>query len=277
MTSGNRESKFPSSSTAESRQRQTEPTETTPLNRNIPPREPEVTSQQVPALRTKMDAETKSVLVKIVIDVVLLLCGEFWKKNYLPTSLNFRNFSRHSDFDFLHLWLCLRTRLLLWRWIFDASIPRIDGDARSSLHSWLRNSHCRDNHNWVCPLAVEHGQRTRTEVFRTRNSILDSKSLQIFRNLFVRRRLQSTHNWHWEIFDRPIPSTFHQRVPTDHAWRIKLHRPEELSSLHWSLHVWQRWLIGPKTQGNAFVIPQRTFQLLDVHDVVCRALPPLPL
>lgn len=65
-------SRTSSNSPTESR---SEPTETTPLNQNIS--RSNQANEQVPVLNARMDAETKSVLVKIAVDVVLLLCGEF--------------------------------------------------------------------------------------------------------------------------------------------------------------------------------------------------------
>lgn len=242
------------------------PTETTPLNH-------ETFNNQS---NSKMDADTKKVLTKIGIDVVLLCCGEFRFENSLKWNLIelSYNFSRISNLVLLPLRRSIRTRLLLRRRVTDPSVPRLNSHQRDALQHRPDRSNRFDHARRVLPLETQHGRASWSEAFRLRNSFLGAKRVQIRRIGLLWCCLLASDDRHRQIRDWKASTALHDPLHASLSWRHQLQRSNQSAQVHGSIHVRKPFDHAEKTQGNEIIVPQRSFELLHVHDGLCCSLPP---
>ena len=190
------------------------PTETTPLNNNTFPSR----------LDSKMDSDTKKVVTKVVIDVILLLCGKNLKNspNVFDWSQNLIYFSWLSNFDFLPFWSSLRAWIFLWWRIADASVPWINCDEHCALQHWTYCPYNFNYYHWVHKMEIWNGWSKRDDRFWIWNSFLGPERLQICWTFVFWSLLQSSHHRHRKICDRTISTAFHKSMHADNAWKHNL-------------------------------------------------------
>lgn len=240
------------------------PTETTPLNNK----------NFASHLHSKMDSDTKKVVIKVAIDVILLLCGKNLKNIPIFTILITIcfYFSWHSNLYFLPFWSSLWAWILLWWWIADASVPRINGDKHCALQHWID---CPNNFNYyrgVHKMEVWHGWSERDEGLWLRNSFLGSKRLQIRWTSVFWSLLQSSYHRHRKICNWTVSTAFHESMHPDNAWKHDLWWSDQHASLYRSFRMQQLENYSKKTQRNASIVPKWPLELFNVHDGVCCAL-----